>query len=79
LIVKKWYPTNDAIGTAYLAEDGTLTLKLHKNVETLFNFGAVLTITPDNPRYRKYLDHIGYLPRGERKSIPPWLFDGVEM
>ena len=77
--MKNHSPTNESIGTASLAEDGTLTLILHRNIETRFNFGIVLTIKPDNPRYRKYLDHIGYLPPGERKQIPPWAFDGGEL
>lgn len=69
-------PINNSIGTASLEEDGTLKLVLHRNIMTRFNFGTVLTIKPDNPRYRKYRDHIGYLVHGERKSIPPWPVDG---
>lgn len=63
---------NDSIGTASLEDDGTLKLVLHRNIETRFNFAIVLAIKPDNPRYRKYMDHIGHITPGERKSIPPW-------
>jgi hypothetical protein len=70
------FPIDDSIGMASLAEDGTLTLVLQRNRETRYNFRAVLTIKPDNPRYRKYLDQIGYLPQGERKPIAPWMFAG---
>jgi hypothetical protein len=63
---------NDSIGVASVEEDGTLKLVLHRNIETRSNFAMVLTIKPDNPRYRKYMNHIGYIPYGERKSIPAW-------
>lgn len=62
----------NAIGSAYLEEDGTLVLFLHKNIDTRLNFASTLRIKPENPRYQKYLDHIGGIECGERKPIPPW-------
>lgn len=70
--------SGNSIGTAMLEEDGTLILVLHRNFETRFNFGKVLSIKPDNPRYHKYLKHIGYLVHGERKSILPWQDDASD-
>jgi hypothetical protein len=70
--MKKFQITNNSIGTASLDEDGTLKLALHKSIDTRFNFGTVLIIKPDNPRYQAYLNHIGDIYPGEQRPIPPW-------
>jgi hypothetical protein len=60
------------IGSAFLESDGTLKLDLHQEFDTRYAFHKLLTIYPDNPRYRRYLEHLGDIQPGERKRIPAW-------
>ncbi len=61
---------NKSIGFATLKDDGTLILNLCRSFDTRFSFHKVLTILPNNPRYRQYICNIGGITPGERKSIP---------
>lgn len=58
------------IGTARLDTDGTLHLTLHADQGTPDD--TELRFTPDHPRYRELIDHIGNLAPGEEKPVPPW-------
>lgn len=58
------------IGTARLDTDGTLHLTLQSDDGT--PHGTELRFSPDHPRYRELIDHIGNLAPGEEKPVPLW-------
>lgn len=60
------------IGTATMAEDGTIVLDLHAELPEGGRGLGRLTYPPDHRDYRAVLEHLGGLSPGESKPVPPW-------
>jgi hypothetical protein len=62
----------DSIGVAWLEPDRTLVMQLRAESKDKALGDALLRYKPDDPAYRRMLDHVGELKPGERKPVPPW-------
>ncbi|HUI15293.1 MAG TPA: hypothetical protein VL048_17685 [Xanthobacteraceae bacterium] len=61
----------DSIGTAEMANDGTITLHL----QSLWPDPAAeaeLVYAPDDPQYDEIKQHIGDIHPGDKKPVKPW-------
>ena len=65
-------PANDCIGSATMAADGTITLKLRAEGHRGEIGDAALAYPPDHAKYREVLEHVGGLKPGEDKCVRPW-------
>lgn len=61
-----------SIGSATMKEDGTIVLMLRAEGPGGMIGDALVTYTPDDPKYQETLDHLGGLKPGEEKPVPPW-------
>ena len=61
-----------SIGTATMAPDGTITLRLRAELPGGGIGESVLVYPPNHPQYREVLAHVGGLRAGEAKPVPPW-------
>ena len=59
------------IGSATMAEDGTLVLDLRAEAPGIVGI-ARLVHEPSHERYAAWLEHLGGLQPGEQKLVPPW-------
>jgi hypothetical protein len=59
------------IGSATIAPDGTITLRLNRTSDGKF-VDAVLTYEIGDPAYQSVLAHLGGLKPGETKLVRPW-------
>lgn len=60
------------IGTAEMAADGTLTLRLIAYGRDGSIGHSMLTYRPDDRDYRDILAHIGPMQPGQQKPVRPW-------
>jgi hypothetical protein len=61
----------ESIGTAKMADDGTITLQLRSLWPNPVAEG-VLTYAPDDPQYEQMRRHVGGLEKGQSKPLPPF-------
>ncbi len=61
----------DSIGTAKMADEGTITLQLRSLWPNPVAEG-VLTYAPDDPQYDEMRRHVGGLDKGQSKPLPPF-------
>ena len=61
------------IGVASMEKDGTIVLQLRTEIDGGANFvEGYYRYEPNNPNYKKILEHIGELKPGKSKNILPW-------
>jgi hypothetical protein len=60
-----------SIGTAHMAEDGTITLQIRSLPPGPIAEG-LLHYAPDSPQYAEIKVHLGGITPGEYKPVPPW-------
>jgi hypothetical protein len=61
-----------SIGTAFMSEDGTISLSLRASGPAGMVGDARLTYPPSHPQYAEILRHLGDFQPGQSKSVPPW-------
>jgi len=61
----------ESIGTAEMAADGTITLRLRSLSPNPIAEG-VLTYAPDDPQYEDIKKHLGGIAPGDTKPVKPW-------
>jgi hypothetical protein len=61
----------ESIGSADMAADGTITLRLRSLSPNPIAEG-VLTYAPDDPQYEDIKQHLGGIAPGETKPVKPW-------
>lgn len=61
----------DAIGTATMSDDGTLTLRLRAETNGMHGEG-VLVYPPGSKDYDAILKHVGPMKPGEERAVLPW-------
>lgn len=61
----------DSIGTAEMANDGTITLHLQSLWPEPIAEGE-LVYAPDDPQYEEIKAHIGDIHPGDKKPVKPW-------
>ncbi len=61
----------DSIGTAEMANDGTITLHLQSLWPDPIAEGD-LVYAPDDPQYDEIKQHIGDIHPGDKKPVKPW-------
>ena len=61
----------ESIGTAEMAVDGTITLRLRLLSPNPIA-ESVLTYTPDDPQYEDIKQHLGGIAPGDLKPVKPW-------
>ena len=61
----------DSIGTAEMANDGTITLHLQSLWPDPIAEGE-LVYAPDDPQYDEIKQHIGDIHPGDKKPVKPW-------
>jgi hypothetical protein len=61
----------DSIGTAEMANDGTITLHLQSLWPDPSAEGE-LVYAPDDPQYDEIKQHIGDIHPGDNKPVKPW-------
>jgi len=61
----------DSIGTAEMANDGTITLHLQSLWPDPIAEGE-LVYAPDDPQYAEIKQHIGDMHPGDKKPVKPW-------
>jgi len=61
----------DSIGTAEMANDGTVTLHLQSLWPDPIAEGE-LVFAPDDPQYAEVRQHIGDIHPGDKKPVKPW-------
>ena len=61
----------DSIGTAEMANDGTITLHLQSLWPNPDAEGD-LVYAPDDPQYDEIKQHIGDIHPGDKKPVRPW-------
>lgn len=61
-----------SVGTAEMADDGTLRLMLRTETDDGLVGEMVLTLAPDHARYAEYVAHLGGMAPGDVKAIPPF-------
>ena len=64
--------TEKSIGTATMKADGTVILQLRAEGKNNIIGDALLEYKPSDKNYKKIIDHIGGLKKGETKSVPSW-------
>jgi len=60
-----------ALGEAWLEEDGTITLQMRRDADGNF-VSAKLQYRQSDTEYAKVLHHLGGLEKGEVKLVMPW-------
>jgi hypothetical protein len=60
------------IGTARMAEDGTLVLDLRAEGPRGELGLARILRGPTHPRYQAWIEHLGGMSPGDEKLVPPW-------
>jgi hypothetical protein len=70
--VEKPAAAGESIGSAKMKDDGTLVLMLRAEGAGGLVGDALITYKPDDPKYKKTLEHLGGLKPGEEKPVPPW-------
>lgn len=64
------------IGTATMADDGTISLSLIAcDPKTGARGHGFISYVPDHPDYQMILDHVGSIAPGERKGVLPFSED----
>jgi hypothetical protein len=63
---------SESIGVATLKDDGTIVLRLRARSPSGALGEALLTYSPDHPRYRDILSHIGPIQKGQSVNVKPW-------
>ena len=61
-----------SIGSIKMLEDKSIVLVLRAESEDGAIGSAKFIHKPNDPEYRKILNHVGGLKVGEEKSVPPW-------
>jgi hypothetical protein len=61
----------DSIGTAEMANDGTITLHLRSLWPDPIAEGE-LTYAPNDPQYQEIKQHLGGIAPGDVKPVKPW-------
>lgn len=61
----------DSIGTAEMANDGTITLHLQSLWPDPVAEGE-LVYAPDDPQYEDIKQHLGGIAPGDKKPLKPW-------
>lgn len=61
----------DSIGTAEMANDGTITLHLRSLWPDPIAEGE-LVYAPDDPQYEDIKQHLGGIAPGDKKPVKPW-------
>jgi len=61
----------EAIGVAWLDEDGTISLRLRAVGPGVIG-ETLLQYRPNHAEYEEILTHLGGLKPGETKRVPPW-------
>jgi hypothetical protein len=61
----------DSIGTAEMANDGTITLHLRSLWPDPIAEGD-LTYAPNDPQYQEIKQHLGGIAPGDVKPVKPW-------
>ena len=61
----------DSIGTAEMANDGTITLHLRSLWPDPIAEGE-LVYAPDDPQYEEIKQHLGGIVPGDVKAVKPW-------
>lgn len=61
-----------SIGTATMAPDGTIELRLRATGPGGMVGEGFLTYAPSDPQYAEILRHLGGMKPGETKSVQPW-------
>ena len=61
----------ESIGTAEMANDGTITLHLQSLWPDPIAEGE-LVYAPDDPQYDEVKQHIGDIHPGDKKPVKPW-------
>ena len=64
--------STEAIGSAEMAADGTVTMRLIARGEGGVVGHGAYVYPPSHPRYAEILKHLGGLAPGETKPVPPW-------
>ena len=62
----------DSIGTAEMANDGTITLHLHSLWPDDPVGEGELVYPPDDPQYQEIREHLGGITPSEPKPVKPW-------
>jgi len=61
----------DSIGTAEMANDGTITLHLRSLWPDPVAEGEI-RYAPDDPQYEEIKQHLGGIAPGDSKPVKPW-------
>ncbi len=61
-----------SIGSARMEEDGTIILQLRAETAGGAIGDALFHYPPTDPQYRKILEHLGGIEKGQEKPVPPW-------
>lgn len=61
----------DAIGEAWLDDDGTIRMHLKRTGDGQ-HVNALLAYPKGDPNYEKVLMHLNGLKQGEKKLVPAW-------
>jgi|AGTN01.1.fsa_nt_gi hypothetical protein len=67
--------TSEYIGTAWLEDDGTISLRLRaqtNNGELNVVGIGMLSYPKHHPQYQSILEHIGPIQPGEQVNVRPW-------
>lgn len=64
--------SEDTIGVATMADDGTITLDLRAALPHGGHGHAHLVYPASHPDYAVVLNHVGSLQPGETRCVPPW-------
>lgn len=65
--------TQKPIGDAKMNADGALHVWLRAEMPAGGGHGdSVMTISPGDKDYQKWLDHLGGMKPGDSKLVPPW-------
>ena len=65
-------PLPSSIGVCWMADDGTITLRLRAELPNGLVGHAMAEYPPEHREYAKILKHVGPLKPGDRKSVRPW-------
>lgn len=65
-------PLPSSIGVCWMADDGTITLRLGAELPNGFVGHAMAEYPPQHREYAKILKHVGPLKPGGSKSVRPW-------
>ena len=62
---------DEYIGTAWMAEDGTITMKLRAAGQGVLGVGT-LSYPKHHPNYAEILQHLGPMKPGDEVQVRPW-------